>query len=114
MRDFVSATLYMTEQGKLFDTHQVDCFLSAWGLSVHPIYRGLGIATEILRARISFCRAFGLTLSATVFSHPGSQVPAAKVGFQDEVVKRFIDLVKMGYNLPVPVEFNKLMTLKVK
>ncbi|EAT34936.1 AAEL012862-PA [Aedes aegypti] len=114
VRDFVSATLYMTEQGKLFDTHQVDCFLSAWGLSVHPIYRGLGIATEILRARISFCRAFGLTLSATVFSHPGSQVPAAKVGFQDEVVKRFIDLVKMGYNLPVPVEFNKLMTLKVK
>lgn len=114
VRNFVSSTLYMTKQGKLFETHQVDCFLSAWGLSVNPVYRGLGIATEILRVRIPFCRAFGLTLSATVFSHPGSQVPVAKVGFKDAVVERFVDLVAKGYRLPVPVEFNKLMTLKVK
>lgn len=114
VRDFVNSTLYMTKQANLFETHQVNCFLSAWGLSVHPAYRGLGIATEILRARIPFCRALGLTLSATVFSHPGSQVPAAKVGFEDAVVERFVDLAAKGYRLSVPVEFNKLMTLKVK
>lgn len=114
VRDFVNVTLYMTTQGKLFETHRVDRFLSAWGLSVHPAYRGLGISTEILRARIPLCREFGLGLSATVFSHPGSQVPAAKVGFQDAVVERFVDLVEKGFLLPVPVEFNKLMVLRVQ
>ncbi|XP_062564495.1 uncharacterized protein LOC134227163 [Armigeres subalbatus] len=114
VRDFVDSTLYMTDQGKLFETYEVDCFLSAWGLSVHPTYRGLGISTEIIRARIPFCRQFGLKLSATVFSHPGSQVPAAKVGFQDAVVIRFVDLANQGYRLAVPVEYNKLMVLKVE
>lgn len=113
-RDFVLATLYMTEKAKLFETHRVDRFLSAWGLSVHPDYRGLGISTEILRVRALVCRAFGVRLSATVFSHPGSQVPAAKVGFQDAVVERFEDLALKGFSFPVPVEFNKLMTLTVE
>lgn len=104
----------MTEKGKLFETHRVDRFLSAWGLSVHPDFRGLGIATEILRVRVPVCQAFGVRLSATVFSHPGSQVPAAKVGFRDAVVERFEDLALRGFSFPVSVEFNKLMTLTVE
>ncbi|KFB38051.1 hypothetical protein ZHAS_00005339 [Anopheles sinensis] len=104
----------MTERGQLFERFSVEHFLSAWGLSVHPRFRGLGLAKEILRARIPFCQAMGLKLSATVFSHPGSQIPAAKVGFQDAVVEKFSKLAEKGFVIPgISVEYNKLMVLMV-
>ncbi|XP_058456531.1 uncharacterized protein LOC131433925 [Malaya genurostris] len=112
---FVDCTVYMTQQANLFERYpQADGrFLSAWGLSVHPEYRRCGLATEILRARIPFCRAMGLRLSATVFSHPGSQIPAATVGFRDVVVERFIDLTAIGFRFPVKVDLDKLMVLEI-
>ncbi|XP_058115977.1 uncharacterized protein LOC131284423 [Anopheles ziemanni] len=107
-------TIHMTERGQLFERFSVDHFLSAWGLSVHPRFSGLGLAKEILRARIPFCQAMGLKLSATVFSHPGSQIPAAKAGFQDAVVEKFTDLAEKGFVMPgINVEYNKLMVLKI-
>ncbi|XP_055586721.1 uncharacterized protein LOC129739333 [Uranotaenia lowii] len=112
-RVFVNSTLHMTAKGDLFNRYGVDHYLSAWGLSVHPKFRGLGLATEVIRTRIPLAKTFGLALSATVFSHPGSQIPAAKVGFQDEVVESFADLAKEGFPIEVNVEFNKLMTLKI-
>ncbi|XP_055617018.1 uncharacterized protein LOC129762608 [Toxorhynchites rutilus septentrionalis] len=113
VQTFVDCTLYLTEKGNLFERHHIDHFLSAWGLSVHPNFRRRGLATEILSARDPICRAFGLSLSATVFSHPGSQIPAAKVGFQEEVVEKFADLANVGFRIPTKVEYNKLMTLKI-
>ncbi|XP_035780917.1 uncharacterized protein LOC118460597 [Anopheles albimanus] len=112
VRRMINSTLYMTEQAELFERYPIECFLSAWGLSVHPRYRGLGLAKEILYARIPLCRALGLKLSATVFSHPGSQIPASKVGFRDAVVEKYEDLEKKGFAFPdINVEYNKLMVL---
>ncbi|XP_053698420.1 uncharacterized protein LOC128745385 [Sabethes cyaneus] len=114
VKTFVECTVYMTNEAKLFERYQhANRFLSAWGLSVHPRYRGRGIATEILKARIAICRAFGLQLSATVFSHPGSQVPASKVGFRDVFAVKFTDLARKGFRLAVDVEWNKLMVLEI-
>ncbi|XP_052868047.1 uncharacterized protein LOC128274003 [Anopheles cruzii] len=114
MKTMVDCTLYMTEKGNLFERYPVECFLSAWGLSVHPRYRGLGLAKEILYTRIPLGQALGLKLSATVFSHPGSQIPASKVGFRDAVVEKFVDLAEKGFILPdINVEYNKLMVLEL-
>ncbi|XP_058839032.1 uncharacterized protein LOC131694575 [Topomyia yanbarensis] len=115
VQTFVDCTNYMTQKANLFERYpQMDQFLSAWGLSVHPEFRGCGLSTEILRARIPLCRAMGLRLSATVFSHAGSQIPAAKVGFRDVVVERFADLAAKGFRFSVNVDSNKLMALEIE
>ncbi|XP_050085848.1 uncharacterized protein LOC126571403 [Anopheles aquasalis] len=115
VRKMIDCTLYLTEQAKLFERYPIECFLSAWGLSVHPRYRGLGLAKEILYARIPLCKTLGLKLSATVFSHPGSQIPASKVGFRDAAVEKYEDLEKKGFAFPdISVEYNKLMVLLIE
>ncbi|XP_058454588.1 uncharacterized protein LOC131432368 [Malaya genurostris] len=57
----------LLKQSDIFGRYGVDHYLSAWGLSVHPKYRGRGVATELLRARIPLCRAMGLRLTVTLF-----------------------------------------------
>ncbi|XP_053681713.1 uncharacterized protein LOC128732481 [Sabethes cyaneus] len=104
----------MLKQADLFEKYGVEHYLSAWGLSVAPKYRGRGIATELLRARIPICRALGFRLTVTLFSTPGSQIPAAKVGFYDEIVVTYKQLAEQGYDFPgVTYEFNKLMSMTV-
>ncbi|XP_058812237.1 uncharacterized protein LOC131676876 [Topomyia yanbarensis] len=103
------------KQAEIFEKYNVDHYLSAWGLSVSPKYRGRGVATELLRARIPLCRAMGLRVTVTLFSHPGSQIPAAKVGFYDEIVVTYQQLAEQGYHFPgVTHELNKLMTMTVE
>ncbi|XP_055551290.1 uncharacterized protein LOC129733800 [Wyeomyia smithii] len=115
VKTFVGSTLYMTNEAKLFERYQhAKGFLSAWGLSVHPSYRRRGIAAQILTARVPICRAYGLPFSATVFSHPGSQIPAAKIGFRDVFTMKFADLARVGFQLAVDVEWNKLMVLEIE
>lgn len=38
----------------VFEKYNVKKYLSGFGLCVHPDYRGLGIAVEILKARYIF------------------------------------------------------------
>ncbi|XP_055617781.1 uncharacterized protein LOC129763058 [Toxorhynchites rutilus septentrionalis] len=115
LRLVYEAYVGLVKQANIFERYGVDHYLSAWGLSVHPNYRGRGIATELLRARIPICKAMGLTLSVTLFSNPGSQIPAAKVGFFDEIVVTYKQLEEQGYYFPgFSCELNKLMTLKVE
>uniref|UniRef100_T1E2B1 N-acetyltransferase domain-containing protein n=1 Tax=Psorophora albipes TaxID=869069 RepID=T1E2B1_9DIPT len=108
------ACVALTTQAKMFERYGVDHYLAAWGLSVAPEYRGRGVATELLRARIPLCRAMGLRVSTTTFSHPGSQIPAAKVGFFDEIVVTYRQLEEQGYPFPgLEDKVCKLMTLVV-
>lgn len=73
---------FISSQVDVFEKFKVDAYLTAYGLSVSRKYRGRGIATEILRARIPFCQAFGIKISSTVFSSLPAQKSAAKVGFK--------------------------------
>ncbi|EAT34935.1 AAEL012863-PA [Aedes aegypti] len=105
----------LLKQANIFEKYGIENYLSAWGLSVSPKYRGRGVGTELLRARIPMCRAMGLTVTVTLFSNPGSQIPAAKVGFYDEIVVTYKELEEQGYHFPgVPYELNKLMTMVVE
>ncbi|EDS42755.1 conserved hypothetical protein [Culex quinquefasciatus] len=115
MQTMYDAYVGMLKQANLFEKYAVEDYLSAWGLSVSPRFRGRGIATELLRARIPICRAVGLRVTVTLFSHPGSQIPAAKVGFFDEIVASFKQLAEDGYLFPgVTHELCKLMTMVVE
>ncbi|XP_055586150.1 uncharacterized protein LOC129738859 [Uranotaenia lowii] len=91
---------YVCKSANVFDKYGVNEYLSAMGLSVEPEYRGRGIATEILRARVPLCRAVGLRLTSTCFTGPASQHAARKAGFVEdfsveygalaEIDKRFV------------------------
>ncbi|XP_058839033.1 uncharacterized protein LOC131695420 [Topomyia yanbarensis] len=101
-RDVHDAVMFFTEQSRVHESFHVDAYLSAMGLSVSPKYRGRGIATEILRARIPLCRAVGLKVTSTVFTAPGSQAPAVKVGFKDTFVMAYDELAKMEPRFEFP------------
>ncbi|XP_058116749.1 uncharacterized protein LOC131288503 [Anopheles ziemanni] len=91
----VAVNDYMTDTTNLFERYNVDNYLTAYGLSVNSRYRGRGIATEILKARVPICKAFGLRLTSTNFTAIGSQVPAAKVGFKTDLEMRYDEFVKV-------------------
>lgn len=42
---------FLLEQFDVFEHYEVDRYLSAFGLSVMPWYRGRGIASKLLEAR---------------------------------------------------------------
>ncbi|KFB53668.1 AGAP004529-PA-like protein [Anopheles sinensis] len=95
MQKLVAVNEYMTDTVNLFERYGVDKYLTAYGLSVNSRYRGRGIATEILKARVPICKAFGLRLTSTNFTAIGSQVPAAKVGFKTDLEIRYDEFVKV-------------------
>ncbi|XP_049284545.1 uncharacterized protein LOC125764398 [Anopheles funestus] len=96
MQKLVAVNDYMTDTVNLFERYGVDRYLTAYGLSVNNRYRGRGIATEILKARRPICRAFGLRLTSTNFTAIGSQIPAAKIGFQTDLEMKYDEFVKVN------------------
>ena len=79
---------YIGNKFDIFESYKVDKYMYAYGLSVHKNYRGRGIATKILEARINLGRAIGVEITSTLFTTIASQVPADKVGFEVNVEQR--------------------------
>ncbi|EDS42759.1 conserved hypothetical protein [Culex quinquefasciatus] len=114
--DIVATNEYMTDNCNLFEKFGVDKYLTAYGLAINRRYRGRGIATEMLKARVPMCKAFGLKLTATNFTAPGSQQAAAKAGFITDFEVAYDDFAKMGpkYAFPgINSKSLKLMSLKI-
>jgi GNAT superfamily N-acetyltransferase len=72
----------------------VDKYLTGYGLCVNPEYRGRGIATQILKARVPILKALDLRVTATAFTGIGSQTAAKKAGYVDDYVISYTDLEK--------------------
>lgn len=66
------------------DHNNILDFLYAHGLAVKTEYRGRGIATALLKARVAFMKAHGLTVTASLFTTLGSQKAAFKLGFRED------------------------------
>ncbi|XP_001663020.2 uncharacterized protein LOC5576923 [Aedes aegypti] len=96
IQDVVKTHLYMTEQFDVFQRYNVDRYLTAYGLALNHRYRGRGIATEILKARVPICRAFDVRLSATNFTAVASQKAAEKAGFRNDFEVTYNDFANMG------------------
>ena len=106
----------ITKKCNVYDVFKVDQYLMAYGLSVCPKYRGRGIATEILKARVPFCKAFGIPLTATLFTALISQKAATKAGFVDGISVAYDDLAKIDprfHFLNIDSKELKLMCLKI-
>lgn len=85
---------HLSKQFDAYTTFRVDKYLSAFGLCVIPEYRGRGIATEMLRARLPMIKALGIKVTSNTFSAIGSQIAAKKAGYEEAYVISYHDLEK--------------------
>lgn len=67
----------------VFGHYNVNYFLYAHGLAVKSEYRGKGIASELLDARVSFMKTHNLSVTTSIFTTSGGQKAAEKIGFSD-------------------------------
>lgn len=108
--------LLTTKAVNIFAKYNVDKYLSAFGLSISPKYRGRGIAKYILKARAPLCKAIGVKLTSTVFTAIASQKPAESADFVVDYEIAYEELSKLGptYHFPgIPQKFIKLMSLPI-
>jgi GNAT superfamily N-acetyltransferase len=77
------------------DIFQVDTCLTSYALCVHPSYRGIGIATEMLKARAEMMKAFDLKVTSTMFTTIGSQIAAEKANYEEDWTMSYDELTKM-------------------
>ncbi|XP_063392276.1 uncharacterized protein LOC134677779 [Cydia fagiglandana] len=80
---FTEVVEALTASGDLFARFGSDVYLFSLGLFVLPEFRGLGIATYLLKSRITMCRALGLRGTGNVFSTPGAQAAARSAGYRE-------------------------------
>ncbi|XP_059619200.1 uncharacterized protein LOC132263451 [Phlebotomus argentipes] len=117
VKDIRAVFNFLKEKGDVYRRYNVDKYLHGRGLFIVPKYRGCGIATELLKARIPLMKALGLTLTCTVFSAPGSQAAAKKAGFTEDVVVTYDSLGKEYpfVQIPnIPFRVVKFMCLQLK
>ncbi|XP_077299189.1 uncharacterized protein LOC143920257 isoform X2 [Arctopsyche grandis] len=97
-----------------FEKYNVEEYLGAFGLCVHPDFRGLNISTEILRARIPLLKAFRLSVSSTDFTAIASQKSAYKAGFKVDASVSYEDIRKAtGFQFKNCI-YCKMMTLVIE
>ncbi|KAF2895389.1 hypothetical protein ILUMI_10784 [Ignelater luminosus] len=78
-----------------YELLNVDEYIDDFGLCVHPDYRGMGIATELLKAKDNLGKGVGLKATFTVFSAIASQKAADKAGYKTLVEMKYSDLQKI-------------------
>ncbi|XP_063545641.1 uncharacterized protein LOC134753635 [Cydia strobilella] len=80
---FTEVVEELTTAGDLFTSFNSDVYLFSLGLLVLPEFRGLGIATYLLKSRLTMCRALGLLGTGNVFSTPGAHAAARSAGYRE-------------------------------
>lgn len=73
---------YISNYVNVFEKYGVTEFLSAFGLYVHPDFRGQGLGTEILRTRTNLGKALGLKITMSFFTTTQGQRSAEKAGLE--------------------------------
>jgi GNAT superfamily N-acetyltransferase len=73
---------YISNYVNMFEKYGVTEFLSAFGLYVHPDFRGQGLGTEILRTRTDLGKALGLKVTMSFFTTNQGQRAAQKAGME--------------------------------
>jgi GNAT superfamily N-acetyltransferase len=78
----IDGMVYICNYVNIFEKYGVTEFLSAFGLYVHPDFRGQGLGTEILKARKQLGKALGLKVTMTFFTTKQGQRAAKKAGME--------------------------------
>ncbi|XP_070498762.1 uncharacterized protein [Chironomus tepperi] len=119
VKDVFDVMDYISEVANIYEKYNVDQYLAAYGLCVNRKYRGLGIATEMLKARAPYMKAMGLKITGTAFTAIGSQIAAKKAGYEEYFVMSFEDIKKIDPRFdftsnPTNTKYYKQMALKIQ
>lgn len=76
----------------VMEYYKVDRVMFAAGLCVDQKFRGRGIATEILKARIPLMQAIGIEVTSSIFSTVGGQKAAKAAGYDENFSISYEDL----------------------
>jgi GNAT superfamily N-acetyltransferase len=107
---------FIDKQFNPCDAFQVQTCLTSYALCVRPSYRGYGIATEMLKARVEMLKAFGLQVTTTMFTTIGSQIAAERAGFEESLSMTYDEITEKFPNFDfskASSKFLKKFTLKV-
>ena len=86
LRDIVNLHSTLEKLFNPFEHYNVDAYLYAFGLAVHPYYRRRKIATEMFKVRPLLLRALGLKVATSHFIGIGGQNAAAKACYEENKV----------------------------
>jgi len=108
---------FIGESFNVYGHYGVDRIMFAAGLCVDKQYRGRGIATEILKARVHVLKAIGVEVTSSIFSTVGAQKAAKAAGYDENFS---ISYEEMDEKLPT-LNFShgygntcKVLSLKIK
>ena len=74
----------ISELADIYEKYDVDQYLAAYGLCVNRAYRGIGVATEMLKARVPYMKEMRLKITRTAFT----AIAAKKIGYEEYFVMR--------------------------
>jgi GNAT superfamily N-acetyltransferase len=92
--DILQSLKFTANQFNVFRSYNVNHYHSGLGLCINPEYRGRGIATEMMKARVSIPQRLNLKISSTPFSAIGSQTAAKNAGQKESFVISYEEIEK--------------------
>lgn len=96
LQKFFDCVLNLCARADIFETFDVVSYLSSFGLSVAPEYKGFKIGQRILECREPLCRQLGIKVIGTIFTAPASQHISKKIGYKTIFEEKFSDYVYEG------------------
>lgn len=96
--------------------YKVDRVMFAAGLCVDQKFRGRGIATEILKARLPLMRVIDIEVTSSIFSTVGAQKAAKAAGYDENFSINYEDFQTKFPELDFSHAFKtscKVLSLKI-
>ncbi|CAL7952322.1 unnamed protein product [Xylocopa violacea] len=104
----------LSKEANIYEKYGVDRYMSAFGLSVHPFYRGAALGAHLLNARTDIGREYKISVTSTAFTSPISQKLAARCGFETVAEKNFNEFVDEDGNEILPGIESKCLKIMAK
>ncbi|XP_034191092.1 arylalkylamine N-acetyltransferase-like 2 [Osmia lignaria lignaria] len=101
-RRILDVVLDISKKAQVYEKYGVDRYMGAFGLSVHPSYRGSAMGGHLLRAREDVGREYNIEVTSTGFTSPISQKLAERCGFETLIEQNYEELVDEKGNLLFP------------
>lgn len=110
----LDAIIEASKKAQVYEKYGVDRYISAFGLSVHPSYRGSALGGHLLRARVDIGREYKIPLTSTAFTSPISQKLAERCGYETLLELKYEDLVDEKGNPQYPGIESKSVKIMAK
>ncbi|KAG7203909.1 hypothetical protein KM043_013268 [Ampulex compressa] len=89
----IGIVIEISKKANIYERYNVDKYMNAFGLCVHPLYRGQALGQDIVRVREMVGREYNIAATSTVFTWPPSQKAAARNGFEVVLEKKYKDII---------------------